>query len=778
MLHQEKYRKMHKDGKASMPGHLYDRSDKRYFLKWAEYIYSLYCSNNTLVPCGGDKYMDGKSISELRAYAMGYQNVQKYKDKLDKCDEKYESLMNINWDTVKIMPKFCDIVRGKYDELEFEISTQAVDSTSRKEKTRRISSMKLSVDPRMKNMIEMLGRKPTDAPQMNGIENDFDVQLFEKLGGIRLAYEIMMQDAISLTEYESDFQNTLKDECVDDIVHLNMCASKTYIEKSTGKVKERYVDPEYLVCRSSKRFDNKDIDFAGEIRRITISQLRMESDLTEREIYLIAKDNQNKNGNSGHITGMNWTNRGFRDDYFGANNSQIYDSFTVDILDFNFVASEYEKYIMGRHHKTGNLIYKKVKNDAELNKTDLKRNKRFDETYTQYVWKCKWVIGSKNIYDYGVEYGVAREGKAGNKRVSLPYHIYKGKTPSIVSRCIPFIDDLHLAVYKKRNTLAKIAPGPRIALDMALLNDTVLLGKKTYDIPQLIEVFQKNGVFVYKSKPEYSAGYEGGSNRPPMQFVTTGVMEDVRILMDDIAASIAQIRDNTGINEVADGTVNQDVLVGVMEGLDSAANNSLRPTFRGFETHYRNCGKHWIIKWQTSLVNGDIEAKYLPIGDKTFKTVKITKELMDYEFGLMIDVKPTKLAKQSLMAKLADKQQKGEISIADSFVVETMVENSKIKKAQLYLAKAVEQNRRKRMEEEMAKIKAQAQANAESAQATKQAETAKLIAEYEKKKELAAFEAKLQEDNAQKQHIRDMELAAGQVIYDAAEQGREAANAV
>lgn len=733
-----------------------DLMDSKYFLRWAQYVWSQYATDRTLVPYGGYT-PSGRTFQELRAYALGQQDKTIYMDLLDQCDDKNknEGYLNINWDNVQVMSKFRDIVRGKMITMDFDVVTTAIDETSSKERILEVSKMKLYANPVMQQLFQESGVQPTNVELPEGVESPEDVEIFNKMGGFRLNQELMIQDAIECTNYESGW-TTIKNQVVEDIIDLNIAATLTYLEKSTGIVKIDRIAPEELVCRPSKYQDHRDIDYAGFVKRKTLGQLRLECNMSEEELKKIGKLYRGFGGNASYVSEDPLSyQRTAKGDYVGTGtNSTMYDGFSVDVMEFYFIAKEAEAYIMG-YHKDGNSIYDKVGLDANLDKRDEQRGKAKDIKEIEYVYRCKWIVGTDYVFDYGKEYAVVRQGHNGIKRAKLPITIYSDRSPSIIERCISFIDDIQLAVLKKRNLLSKMAPGPRMAVDKSLMEDSVLIGNQNYTILDLIELFPKTGVLVYESVGEWENGEMAGSNRPPIQFMPSGVQEDLQILLNDVAFSIEQIRSVTGINEVADGSSQQqDMLVKVMEGLNAATNNALRPHFQLYYGLYENQCRYVAQKWQVSVLNGDIKTAYIPIGDNILKTVTLGKDLYDYDYGIKINLRPTQEDRQMLIQQLFGMQQQQQISGADFFVLYNMITSGDLKKAQLYFAKATAAFMRTQQQMRMQEMQAQSQSNAQAAQVAEQAkmQTMQMEMQLAMQKMQIEFELRMQENEQKHKH--------------------------
>lgn len=737
----KRYASMLESGKLSRPTIMQYSSQEeldKLCLDWAKYIYGSYCSDECLVKFGGYA-SSGRSMRELRMYGRGTNSPEKYQKLLDPSDEKGEGYYNISWDTVKIYPsKFRNIVRGMMDSIIFDFQTNAIDSTARKERELEKNKEKIQVNPRMQSLLSTARVTPTIAP---GTTSD-EIDIMYKLGGKRLAYEIMMTAAILSTMYESGWEHTLRSMIVDDMIDLGIVSTDTYLERSTGKVKARYVDPEQIIARASKYPDGRDRDYAGYFEEVSLSELRMITNLPEREIYLIAKKYIGVMGNLRSI-GTNtddFYSRSFREEYMAAKGRQVYDNFRVQLMKVYFICNEAEKYIIG-HHRDGNMIYDRVSDGAELTKRDTRNGKAFDEKVIQNVYSAYWIVGTDHIFDAQVEYGVVRQGEAGNKRATLPLKIWAYDGPSITESCIGYIDDINLATFKKRHLLSKLPPGPRMIIDKSKLRDSVTIGNETFSIVQQTGLFASTGIMVVESKSEFDMA--GASQSSPIQFLPTGIVEDLNVFFEDIRASIDGLRSVTGINEVADGSLNREILVGVASGLQTATNNAIRPHLKVYQSIFRENIQYWMLKWQVAVLNGDIDVRYTPIGDDVVKAANITKVLMDYEFGITIEILPNDEEKILLLRHLFELMRAGGMRADDYFVAEAMIKGNKMKQAQLFISKALDARERELHARTLEQVRANGEANAITATASERARAETIRFETASKMDIAKNDSML-----------------------------------
>lgn len=765
LLGAEKFEKAYKAGKLNPSKKVYeeDQSESDFFLERAKAIYAEYVSNNCLVPYSQSNLAGGRrSFEEIKAYALGRQDVQQYINLVDKCDENGEQFYNINWDIHPILPKFKDLIRGKLLGSDYEINTQAVDSASAKKRTKTISKIKLAVNPQVQGMMAATKTQLSGVQVPPGVKTPADVDEYQRLGGVRLEREIILKDAIEVVRYESSWK-VLKDMMVDDAIDLGIIAALTKVHPKTGKIHVHHISPMDLVIRPSKYPDHHDSDYAGAIRSKTIAQLREESHLTEEEIQEVFK-NYSNHGQNKLISE--------REDYNSFQNTKMtsgfnYDSATIDTLEFFFIEKRAEKYVVG-NRKTNNIpIYDKVKKNSKLNNKDKKKGKEISEEFFEYVFKGEWIIGTEYIFDCGVEYAIAKEKKNGIKTAVLPITVYSDNTMSLMERCISHIDDIQLSIFQIRNLLSKTIPAPGILFDLSIMEDSVDIGGAVYTMKDLIANFFKTGIMPYRSKPEFD-DEDNGSQRKPFDIINnTGIDNALNMHFTRIASSMEQIRQVTGVNEVADGsTQQQDMLKGVMEGMLSATNNALKPTFRLYEGFIERWAKLCVLKYQASVLGGDIDLEYSPLGDDTKKHFKLTKDLYDYDFGIQINARPSEEDKQMMVQELMQMKANGQIPVDDYYILMDMIKNGDIKKAQRTLAKSVKEHEEILHKRQLEIQQAQAKANGEAGIAIEKAKTEAIQAETAAKKEL------INTEYDRKKELLEIEIAGRARHQEAAVQGK------
>ena len=131
-------------------------------------------------------------------------------------------------------------------------------------------------------------------------ETDEELELYMQLN-YKQATEIALEEGIDLAFTINDWEEISR-RLIRDLVDINISATKTLLDANGIGI--RYVDPKYLVASHTTHPDFKDLLHVGEIRQITIQELkRIAGDqFTEDEYHDMAKNYISKNGNPTSLT--------------------------------------------------------------------------------------------------------------------------------------------------------------------------------------------------------------------------------------------------------------------------------------------------------------------------------------------------------------------------------------------------------------------------------------------------------------------------------------------
>lgn len=745
-------------GKLTDPVYPYEKP-KEYFLDKVKYFFGMYSYNDTAITWGGsiNNRATRRTFKELRDHARGLQDPAKYKDVLDPVRDsgKYKGkrLWNISWQVTPIISKFRNIIKSKFKEIILRPMTTAVDDTAQLERLTEKNKMKLTRLPGSKAFMQGEGYQPDEPDEMRVIETADDVEMLYQMGGIRLAAEMMFKDAIDFSLYESGWE-TISDMVIEDLIDLNAACVEQY--NHNGVQTMRYIDVARVIIDSSIYPDMRDTTFRGYLEYMKYTTLKMIApDLSPNEVQQIRK----RWLTTGYQTSDMHRGAGYREEYaVRREGTYTNEDFGVEVATLYWIDDEYERYIVGRHAR-GSRQFEKVDGDFELSERAIRAGKTIEEFPLQCMYMARWVVGTDIIFDYCKLDTITKHGKDGSRTLSWPLTIYIGNEPSLIEKTIAFDDDIQLANFKIRNLIAKMAPGPRMLIFKNMIRDSIKIGDETMTIADMIKAYQSEGVMILDEdqQPGLLPGENPAFQKDPIRFLPSGVAEDIQILETRIVSTIDKIRQVTGVNEVMDGTSqNQDMLQSVMKGLQTASNNALRPYVDQYVELYRMMIKHMVHKYQLMLQDGDVTLGLLPVNEHTMRMVKMDKALLNHKWGVMVEVDTTQ-NREFLLQELA--QRKG---IPDSgyFLIWNMIQGGDFKKAQYLLAKYTQRAREMEHQQQIEIAQAASMGQAQAAQVSEQAKSKNMQLEHSLKKDFALFEHQLEQRNKmieQSQQLQQIE---------------------
>ena len=371
---------------------------------------------------------------KLRKYSRGIQTIQKYKNLMSAHGDN--SFMNLDWSVVPIIPKFVDVVVGSLTNQDYNIICTAIDPVSTKK--RRDDQMEMAVDI----MVEPFAKELTEASglpmtaQSGAPETKEELELYMQLN-YKQGTEIAMEEGIDLAFSINDWKEVSK-RIIRDLVDIGIGVSKVHLDGNGIGI--RYIDPEYLITSHTVNPNFKDIVHAGEIRRVSIQELkRLAGDsLTEEEYAEIANIYTGKNNNPGKFSRNTLLDNSAE--------SYEYDGFIVDILDAEFKSVDNLNYEKKSNRYGGTTTNKKDSNYRPPKKSRYKREQV--KPLIEMWYTGKWVIGTDYIFDYGLKKNMLRP-KSNLARTLGAYSIYapdlsKMDNKSLVERMIPFTDQIQL----------------------------------------------------------------------------------------------------------------------------------------------------------------------------------------------------------------------------------------------------------------------------------------------------------------------------------------------
>ena len=496
----------------------------------------------------GNRYQTNyNSFHQLRLYARGEQSIQKYKDELAINGDL--SYLNLDWKPVPVISKFVDIVVNGMTQKGFEVKATATDPFSLKQKTDYAFNALRDIENKalLDQINAEFGQNLYASTEPDKLPNNKEeLDLFMQLS-YKQSVEIAEEEVIKTVLNQNKYEETRK-RIAYDLTVLGVSCVKTSFNVSNGIV-VNYVDPAYLVYSYTEDPNFEDIYYVGEVKSITIPELKKEfPHISEEEL----KNIQNMPGNNQYITG--WGN---------------YDENTVQVLYFEY--KTYNNQVF-KIKKTDNGFEKTIQKDDSFNPPENDNFERVSRTI-EVLYSGAKVLGNNTMLEWKLAENMTRPF-ADTTKVAMNYSItaprmYKGRIESIVSKITGFADMIQLTHLKLQQVMSRIVPDG-VFLDMDGLAEVDLGNGTNYNPAEALNMYFQTGSVVGRSLTQ-----DGDMNRakvPVQELSSSSGQGKIASLINTYNYYLQMIRDVTGLNEARDGSnPDKDALLGLQK---MAANQS------------------------------------------------------------------------------------------------------------------------------------------------------------------------------------------------------------
>ena len=639
----------------------------------------------------GNRYTQSyNSFHQLRQYARGEQSIQKYKDELSINGDL--SYLNLDWKPVPVISKFVDIVVNGMSNKSYDITTYAQDPFSVKAKTDYAKAIERDIAAK-DALISMQQEMDIDLSSTGDIaglpeskdELDLHMQLNYKQS-IEIAEEEVISNVLAANKYDET-----KKRIASDLTVIGITAAKTRFDPTEG-IKIEYVDPANLVYSYTEDPNFEDIYYAGEIKSITIAELKKQfPDIPEEELLKIQK----MPGNSQYL--QNWGN---------------YDGNTVQVMYF-----EYKTYMnqVFKIKKTEQGLEKALEKTDEFNPPP---NDNFERVYRtiEVLYTGAKVLGNNYMLNWELAENMTRP-TADSTKVEMNYCIsaprmYRGRIESIVSRITGFADMIQLTHLKLQQVMSRIVPDG-VFLDMDGLAEVDLGNGTNYNPAEALNMYFQTGSIVGRSLTQ-----EGGMNAgkiPIQELSSSSGQAKIQSLIGTYQYYLQMIRDVTGLNEARDGSqTDKDALVGVQKLAANASNVATKHLLDSMLYVTLRVCENISLKVADVIDNPLLHnALRNSISSFNVKTLEELMNLQIHDFGIYIQIEPEEHEKALLEQNVQMALQTGVIALSDAIDIRN-IKNQKL--ANQFLKLRQNQKLEREQKQKQANIQAQAQANAQQAE--------------------------------------------------------------
>jgi hypothetical protein len=693
----------------------------------------------------GNRYLTNwNNFHMLRTYARGEQSIQKYKDELAINGDL--SYLNLDWKPVPILSKFVDILVNGISSKTYDIKAYAQDPEAIKKRTSYASKIYEDMLSKeyLENLQQTLGIDLYQAPSKDLIpETKEELELHMQLS-YKQSVEIAEEEAISSILAQNKFDLT-KRRLNMDLTVCGIAAAKTNFNTSNG-VTVDYVDPAYMVYSYTEDPNFEDIYYVGELKAITIPELKKEfPNITEEELKRI----QSMPGNRSYVTG--WGD---------------YDNNTVQVLYFDY--KTYSNQVF-KIKQTDQGLIKAIEKPDTFNPPENDNFERVSRSI-EVLYSGAKVLGTNTMLKWELAENMTRPF-ADTTKVRMNYaicapRIYKGRIESIVSKCTGFADMIQLTHLKLQQVLSRMVPDG-VYLDMDGIAEVDLGNGTNYNPAEALNMYFQTGSIVGRSLTQ-----EGDMNpgKVPIQELSSSTGQGkIQSLISTYQYYLQMIRDVTGLNEARDGSLpDRNTLVGLQKLAANASNVATR--------HIVQSSLYLTLKLAENISLKVADALEFPLtrsslqnSISTFnvKTLNEISNLNLHDFGIFLELEPDEEERQQLEANLQIALQAGNIDVEDAIDLR-QIKNLKLANQMLKVKR--KQKEKQDQQAQQANIAAQGEAQASTAEKTALAEVQKQQAisganvEYEKaksefEKDRMQLQAQLDQQKMMQQHQNAMELA-------------------
>ena len=679
-----------------------------------------------------------QNFNRLRLYARGEQSVQKYKDELSINGDL--SYLNLDWKPVPIIPKFVDIVVNGISAKDYDIKAFAQDPFSTKQRTDYANSIMRDMmsKPLLDSIKQNLGVDiyssidPANLPQ-NKEELEVHMQLNYKQS-VEIAEEEVINNVLDFNKYE-----LTKKRLVEDIVTIGIGAVKTSFNKSEGVVID-YVNPANMVWSYTNDPNFQDIYYVGEIKSITLAELKKEfPNLTNEDLKMIQKFP----GREGYQRGP-------------------YNNDLVQVMYF-----EYKTYI----DQVFKLKHTEQGLEKALEKPDFFNpppSDNFDRVSRsiEVLFSGAKVLGVEQMLRWEMATNMTRP-KSDLTKVNMNYnlvapHMYQGRIDSLVNRITGFADMIQLTSLKLQQVIARMVPDG-VFVDVDGLAEVDLGNGTNYNPQEALNMYFQTGSIVGRSLTQ-----DGDPNRgkvPIQELQTSAANGKIQSLINTYQYYLQMIRDVTGLNEARDGSMpDKDALVGLQKMAANASNTATK--------HILNASLYLTLKTceNISLRVSDMldfqltsDSLKASIGKFNVATLQEIDNLHLYDFGVFLDLEPEEEEKAMLEQNIQMALQQNQIFLEDAIDIRE-IKNLTLANQVLKYKRIKKQQADQ--EAQMANIQAQADSNAEAAEKAAMADVQKAEAMNETNVQFEKAKSDFEIQRMQTEADLKQQLMAQEFEYD------------
>lgn len=627
-----------------------------------------------------------------RMYALGKQSITQYQGLLGINQQNKATWLSIDWTVRPVISGYRDRAIARLMKESYDIVATAVDSLAKDEELKYYAEMKAKLMIRQLAMQagdEEIANHPMIQPQ-KGEPMDIEELEMRMTMGEQFNRSKDAELAVELAFFENKY-NFWRREVYEDLFDYGVTGYREWLG-TDNKPHFRRVNPEDVIVSYCRKADFSDKVHAGEIIDVSLVDLAAFKDENGNAIFTDEELQEFASSIAGRYGNPTLDGRAIYQGFRG------WDKFKCKVLDLEFYSYDRHTY-RNTVNENGNLDFRKA--DYGRGETS---EKYIRKTY-KMVYKCKWVIGTDKVYDYGLAYDQKRSNdpkKYWDTRLSFEFiamNFYEMTAQSIMDRVIPYIDKLHLAEYKLQNAINRYVPaGWWIDLE-ALENVALNKGGKAMEPKELLQMYFETGVLMGRSKD--AQGNPMAANWKPVIPISNTDTSDLMVFHNDIRYCLEMIQTMTGYNMITDGNPNPKTLVPGYELANESTNDALYPMAAAETILSEKLAYDVLKRTQQGIKKGGVEGYSKALNINMLRIIEISPDICTREYGVMLEKKSTEQEKAMLLQIMQQDITNGLLDSSDAIM---LINTHNVKQAQMIWSYRVKRAKEMLQQQELQKI--------------------------------------------------------------------------
>ncbi|MEO7140841.1 MAG: hypothetical protein ABIY51_11270, partial [Ferruginibacter sp.] len=636
---------------------------------------------------------NGGQYAKYRLYALGQQPQSQYKTWMGVDSVTNDTQLVVDWSIRSIVSGYRDKAISRLMREDFGIVCTPIDIQAKSEMDSYYNELraKLAVrqlliqqNPELAShpLISLKSGDPLDVEEL-----EIRMELGEQFNRAKDA-----EMAIDLGFYENDYK-TKRRKVFEDLFDIGVAGYKDWLGDD-NKAKFRVVDTENIITSVSVDGTFKDIVHAGEVIDVSFKELATIKDddgelmFTDKELIEFASSLVGQFSNPRQL--------GLATGYL-----KPWDRFKCKVLDVEFFTYNDSVY-RDAPDENGNNDFRK----ADYNRG--RKSEKYIRKKIQYVYKCKWIVGTDKCYDWGMCYDQKRSvdvKKKAKTKLSYnfyAYNFYQMRAQGFMERLVPYLDDYQLTMLKIQNFKNRAVPSGWW-IDLSALESVAMnKGGKSMEPGDLIKMFMETGVLLGRSEDE--GGQPRSQNWKPIIPIENTAASELAMFYQDLISTITAIEKMTGYNDVTMGQASSKTLVPGYETAQQSTNEALYPMAFAEEWLTLQLAENVLCRMQQGIKKGGIEGYAPALNSNLLRFIELSPDLALRDYGIEIEKKTSDDQKMWLLQLMSADIQNGFLDSSDAV---TLVNTKNVKQAQGIWSFKVKRAKQQMQQEKMAQIQAQ-----------------------------------------------------------------------